>query len=163
VLATGFHVTDLPIAEKIRGRDGRSLAEVWSDGMVSNRSSTVAGFPNLFLLVGPNVGVGHTSMVYMIESQVAYVDDALQTMDAEGLAVLETTEQAQQAYRDLIAEKSKGTVWLAGGCASWYLDKHGHNTTLWPDFTFRFRKLTRTLDRENYVGTPASISTEVAA
>ena len=94
-------------------------------------------------------------MVYMIESQVAYVDDALQTMDAEGLAVLETTEEAQQAYRDLIAEKSKGTVWLAGGCASWYLDKHGHNTTLWPDFTFRFRKLTRKLDRENYVGTPA--------
>jgi len=53
-------------------------------------------------------------------------------------------------------------VWLAGGCASWYLDKHGHNTTLWPDFTFRFRKLTRKLDRENYVGTPAT-TTEVAA
>jgi cation diffusion facilitator CzcD-associated flavoprotein CzcO len=166
VLATGFHVTDLPIAEKITGRDGRTLADVWSDGMVSNRSSTVAGFPNMFLLVGPNVGVGHTSMVYMIESQVAYVDDALQTMDAEGLAVLETTAAAQEAYRRLIAEKSKGTVWLAGGCASWYLDKHGHNTTLWPDFTFRFRKLTRKLDRENYVGTPAAAlahTPEVAA
>ncbi|MFD2092186.1 flavin-containing monooxygenase [Blastococcus deserti] len=165
VLATGFHVTDLPIAEKICGRDGRSLADVWSGGMVSNRSSAVAGFPNLFLLVGPNVGVGHTSMVYMIESQVAYVDDALRTMDAEGLAVLETTPQAQQAYRELIAEKSKGTVWLGGGCASWYLDEHGHNTTLWPDFTFRFRRLTRKLDRENYVGIPASAAdrTKVAA
>ncbi len=155
VLATGFHVTDLPIAERICGRDGRSLAEVWSEGMVSNRSATVAGFPNLFLLVGPNVGVGHTSMVYMIESQVAYVDDALMTMDAEGLEVLETTPEAQQAYRNLIAKKSEGTVWLAGGCASWYLDKHGHNTTLWPDFTFKFRKLTRKLDRENYIGIPA--------
>ena len=62
----------------------------------------------------------------------------------------------------LIAEKSQGTVWLGGGCASWYLDKHGHNTTLWPDFTFRFRKLTKTFDRENYVGTPAR-TTEVAA
>jgi cation diffusion facilitator CzcD-associated flavoprotein CzcO len=164
VLATGFHVTDLPIAGKICGRGGRSLADVWSDGMVSNRSATVAGFPNLFLLVGPNVGVGHTSMVYMIESQVAYVDDALRTMDAEGLAVLETTPQAQEAYRELIAAKSKGTVWLAGGCASWYLDEHGHNTTLWPDFTFRFRKLTKKLDRENYVGIPAgSDRTEVAA
>jgi cyclohexanone monooxygenase len=166
VLATGFHVTDLPIAEKICGRDGRTLAEVWADGMVSNRSATVAGFPNMFLLVGPNVGVGHTSMVYMIESQVAYVDDALKTMDAEGLAVLETTREAQEAYRALIAEKSKGTVWLGGGCASWYLDKHGHNTTLWPDFTFRFRKLTRKLDRENYVGVPAAAPTstpEVAA
>jgi cation diffusion facilitator CzcD-associated flavoprotein CzcO len=165
VLATGFHVTDLPIAEKICGRDGRSLADVWSGGMVSNRSATVAGFPNLFLLVGPNVGVGHTSMVYMIESQVAYVDDALKTMDAEQLDVLETTPEAQNAYRELIAKKSQGTVWLAGGCASWYLDEHGHNTTLWPDFTFRFRKLTRQLDRENYVGVPAARAehSEVAA
>jgi cation diffusion facilitator CzcD-associated flavoprotein CzcO len=162
VLATGFHVTDLPIAEKICGRDGRSLADVWAEGMVTNRSAAVAGFPNLFLLVGPNVGVGHTSMIYMIESQVAYVDDALKTMDAEGLEVLETTPEAQDAYRRMIAEKSKGTVWLAGGCASWYLDEHGHNTTLWPDFTFRFRKLTKTLDRENYVGTPARTS-EIAA
>jgi cation diffusion facilitator CzcD-associated flavoprotein CzcO len=162
VLATGFHVTDLPIAEKICGRDGRSLADVWSNGMVSNKSAAVAGFPNMFLLVGPNVGVGHTSMVYMIESQVAYVDDALQTMEREGLEVIETTPEAQESWRSLIAEKSKGTVWLAGGCASWYLDKHGHNTTLWPDFTFRFRKLTRKLDRENYVGVPAS-TTEVAA
>jgi cation diffusion facilitator CzcD-associated flavoprotein CzcO len=163
VLATGFHVTDLPIAARICGRDGRSLADVWSQGMVSNRSTTVAGFPNLFLLVGPNVGVGHTSMVYMIESQVAYVDDALRTMAAEGLAVLETTPHAQEAYRQMIAAKSRGTVWLGGGCASWYLDDHGHNTTLWPDFTFRFRKLTRRLDRENYVGIPAGTQNLEAA
>jgi cation diffusion facilitator CzcD-associated flavoprotein CzcO len=164
VLATGFSVTDLPIAERIRGRDGRSLAEVWAKGMVSNRSTTVAGFPNLFLLVGPNVGVGHTSMVYMIESQVAYVDAALRAMAAENLAVLETTPQAQEAYRAFIARKSRGTVWLAGGCASWYLDEHGHNTTLWPDFTFRFRKLLGTFDRANYVGLTAGEEVrEVAA
>ncbi len=150
VLATGFHVTDLPIAEKIRGRDGRSLAEVWADGMVTNRGSTVAGFPNMFLLVGPNVGVGHTSMVYMIESQVAYVDEAPRTMDAEGLEVLETTPEAQDAYRRLIARKSRGTVWLAGGCASWYLDKEGRNTTLWPDHTFRFVRRTRHFDAGSY-------------
>jgi cation diffusion facilitator CzcD-associated flavoprotein CzcO len=164
VLATGFHVTDLPIAERTRGRDGRSLAEVWAKGMLSNRSTTVAGFPNLFLLVGPNVGVGHTSMVYMIESQLAYVDAALRTMAAENLAVLETTPQAQEAYRAFITRKSRGTVWLAGGCASWYLDEHGHNTTLWPDFTFRFRKLLSTFDRANYVGrTSGEEVREVAA
>jgi cation diffusion facilitator CzcD-associated flavoprotein CzcO len=166
VLATGFHVTDLPIAEKICGPGGHTLAQEWADGMVTNRSAAVAGFPNLFLLVGPNVGVGHTSMVYMIESQVSYVDQALQAMETEGLDLLETTPEAQLAYRELIAEKSRGTVWLTGGCASWYLDKQGHNTTLWPDFTFRFRKLTRTLDRENYIGTPADAprrTSEVAA
>jgi cation diffusion facilitator CzcD-associated flavoprotein CzcO len=163
ILATGFHVTDLPIAERIRGRDGRTLAQVWADGMVTNRSTTVAGFPNLFLLVGPNVGVGHTSMVYMIESQLAYVEDALRVMEQEGLAVLETRPEAQEAYRRLIAEKSRGTVWLAGGCASWYLDPHGHNTTLWPDFTFRFRRMLARLDRENYVGTPAGTGAREAA
>src|SRR3712207_9546901 len=84
-----------------------------------------------------DLGVGHTSMVYMIESQVAYVDDALRTMDRERLEVLETTPEAQEAWRSLIARKSQGTVWLAGGCASWYLDRHGHNSTLWPGFTFR--------------------------
>jgi cyclohexanone monooxygenase len=89
----------------------------------------------------------------MIESQLGYVEDALRTMDAEGLVTLETTPQAQEAYRQLIAEKSAGTVWLGGGCASWYLDPHGHNTTLWPDFTFRFRRMLKQLDRENYVGT----------
>ena len=67
-----------------------------------------------------------------------------------------------EQWRSLVAEKSKGTVWLAGGCASWYLDKHGHNTTLWPDFTFRFRKLTKKLDRENYVGVPAAAATDTA-
>jgi cation diffusion facilitator CzcD-associated flavoprotein CzcO len=164
VLATGFSVTPPPIAARIGGRRGRTLAEVWRDGMVTNRSSTVAGFPNLFLLVGPNVGVGHTSMVYMIESQVAYVERALDAMDGEGLEVLETTEAAQDAYRDLIARKSRDTVWLAGGCGSWYLDEHGHNTTLWPDFTFRFRRMTSTFDRENYVGVPARTpSGEVSA
>ncbi|MEI4271058.1 NAD(P)/FAD-dependent oxidoreductase [Klenkia sp. LSe6-5] len=163
VLATGFHVTDLPIAHRIRGRDGRSLAEVWDEGMVTNRGSTVAGFPNLFLLVGPNVGVGHTSMVYMIESQVAYVGEALRAMAVEGLATLETTPAAQEAYRELIAERSRGTVWLGGGCGSWYLDRHGHNTTLWPDFTFLFRRLTKTLDRENYVGTTERETAGVAA
>ena len=163
VLATGFAVTDLPIAHRIAGRDGRTLAEVWDEGMVSNRGCTVAGFPNLFLLVGPNVGVGHTSMVYMIESQLAYVLDALRTMADEGLAVLETTPEAQAAYRELIAGRSRRTVWLAGGCRSWYLDRHGHNTTLWPDFTFRFRALTRRLDRENYVGTPSRARSEAAA
>ena len=164
MLATGFHVTDLPIAERICGRDGRSLAEVWAKGMVTNRSTTVAGFPNLFLLVGPNVGVGHTSMVYMIESQVTYVDAALRAMAAENLEVLETTPRAQEAYRAFIARKSRGTVWTAGGCASWYLDEHGHNTTLWPDFTFRFRRMLATFDRENYVGRPAGAAAgEVAA
>jgi len=114
----------------------------------------VAGFPNLFLLVGPNVGVGNTSMIYMIESQLAYVLDALATMDAEQLATLETTEHAQLEFTRRLAERSRRTVWLSG-CASWYLDANGRNTALWPDFSFRYRRLTRRLDRDNYLGRAA--------
>jgi hypothetical protein len=89
-------------------------------------------------------------MVYMIESQVAYVDDALRTMDAEDLDVLETTPEAQAAYRDLIAEKSKGTVWLAGGCASWYLDANGRNGVWWPGFMSKLWRRTRRFEPGDY-------------
>ena len=150
VLATGFSVTDLPIAGRIRGRDGRSLAEVWADGMVTNRGSTVAGFPNLFLLVGPNVGVGHTSMVYMIESQLNYVVDAVSTMKRRGLSRVDVRQDVQDAYNEELQRKLAGSVWMTGGCASWYLDAHGNNTTLWPDFTFRFRRQTRRFDLDAY-------------
>ncbi|HZM65959.1 MAG TPA: NAD(P)/FAD-dependent oxidoreductase [Nakamurella sp.] len=154
VLATGFRVMQPPIAARIAGRAGRTLAQAWSAGMVANRGTTVAGFPNLFLLVGPNVGVGNTSMIYMIESQLAYVLDALATMDAEQLATLETTEHAQLEFTRRLAERSRRTVWLSG-CASWYLDANGRNTALWPDFSFRYRRLTRRLDRDNYLGRAA--------
>ena len=77
ILGTGFHVTDMPMATWVRGRKGRTLAEVWSGGAQAHRGTTVAGFPNLFILIGPNTGLGHTSMIYIIESQVAYTLDAL--------------------------------------------------------------------------------------
>ena len=84
IFGTGFHVTDLPIADRVRGRDGRTLAEAWNGSMAAYKGTTVAGFPNLFFLVGPNTGLGHTSIVFMIESQIAYMLDALRTMRARG-------------------------------------------------------------------------------
>ncbi len=77
IFGTGFHVTDVPIADRITGRDGRTLAETWQGSMQAYKGTTVAGFPNLFFLVGPNTGLGHTSIVFMIESQIAYVLGAL--------------------------------------------------------------------------------------
>ena len=82
IFATGFHVTDMPAAERVRGRDGRSLAEVWDGSPQAHMGTTVAGCPNLFFLVGPNTGLGHNSIVFMIESQCNYVLDALRLMDA---------------------------------------------------------------------------------
>jgi cation diffusion facilitator CzcD-associated flavoprotein CzcO len=170
VFATGFQVTPPPIAERIRGRAGATLSEVWrEDGMQAHRGTTVAGFPNLFFLVGPNTGLGHTSMVYMIEAQIAYVLDALRTMRAERLAAVEPRAEAQAAFNRQVQEQLKDTVWATGGCASWYLDDHGRNTTLWPGFTFRFRRLLARFDRPNYAcrpvpaGAPAPAPEPVAA
>lgn len=150
IFGTGFHTTDLPIAGRIRGRLGHSLAETWSDGMQAYRGTTAHGFPNLFFVIGPNTGLGHTSMVFMIESQVSYILDALRTMDDRGLASVDVSAPVQDAYNAGLQEKMAGTVWTEGGCASWYLDARGRNSTLWPRFTFGFRALTRSFDVDNY-------------
>ena len=157
ILGTGFYVTDSPMAERVRGADGRSLADVWEGSMQAHRGTTVAGFPNYFHLVGPNTGLGHNSIVFMIESQLNYVVDALATMRREGAHSCVVDAGAQARYNERVQRAMQGTVWTAGGCASWYIDKHGRNTTLWPGFTFRFRELTKTFDREHYELRPAPV------
>jgi cation diffusion facilitator CzcD-associated flavoprotein CzcO len=150
VFGTGFRVTDMPAAEYIRGRDGQSLAETWRGSMQAYLGTSIAGFPNLFMIVGPNTGLGHNSMVFMIESQVAYVLDALRTMDARGLASVDVRADVQDAYNRELQEGLKDTVWSTGGCASWYLDDTGRNTTLWPGSTWPFRRRTRRFDPALY-------------
>lgn len=147
VWGTGFHVTDLPYVEWIRGRGGRSLGEVWGEGgMQALRGTTVAGFPNLFMLVGPNTGLGHNSIVFMIESQLRYVMGALRAMDEHGAAAVESRPHAQAAFNARVQRRMRGTVWVEGGCASWYLDAHGNNPTLWPGTSWSFRRATRRFD-----------------
>ncbi|WP_280238426.1 flavin-containing monooxygenase [Nocardia abscessus] len=151
IVATGFHVTDSPTYDTIAGRDGRTLSEVFDEiGQQGYKGASIANFPNMFFLLGPNVGLGHTSMVYMIESQINYVADALATIDRLDLRTVEVRRDVQDAYNKELQAKLAGSVWLTGGCSSWYLDKHGNNTTLWPDFTFEFRRLTRTFDVAAY-------------
>ena len=150
IYGTGFHVTDFPAAAHIHGGDGTSLAQVWRDGMEAYKGTTVAGFPNLFFLVGPNTGLGHSSMVFMIESQVAYVLDALRTMDRHRLGVVDVDADAQDRFNRDLVDRLAGSVWNTGGCRSWYLDARGRNTTLWPGFSFDFRRQTRRFDVEHY-------------
>lgn len=153
IVATGFHVTDMPLAQCVRGRDGRTLADAWRDGPRAYLGATVAGFPNLFLLIGPNTGLGHTSMVYMIESQLAYILNCLRVMDRRGVRAVEVLPAAQAAFNDELQRRMRGTVW-ASGCASWYLDAGGRNSTLWPGFTWEFRRRTRRFDQAAYTLTP---------
>ncbi|MDQ1750809.1 MAG: hypothetical protein QOE71_1865 [Pseudonocardiales bacterium] len=151
VIATGFQATEMPLAQHIVGKDGASLSAHWAEhGMQAYKGATVAGFPNLFFIVGPNTGLGHSSMVLMIESQVAYLVDAVQTMRRRGLASVEVEPARLGAFNDRLQRRMKRTVWSRGGCQSWYLDDHGRNVTLWPRSTFTFRAITARFDIAAY-------------
>jgi hypothetical protein len=152
VLATGFRVTDNSFAEVVHGRDGVSMREVWDShgGMRGYNGTTFSGFPNLFMLAGPNTGIGHTSLVYMIEAQLPYIVDALERMRERRIASLEVRPDVEAAYSEMIQRKLRNSVWNTGNCVSWYLDKNGNNTTLWPDFTFNYARRLKRFDLESY-------------
>ncbi|MFD4586104.1 flavin-containing monooxygenase [Streptomyces sp. NPDC058423] len=151
VLGTGFHVTDMPIADRVVGADGITLAEAWKDGMESLRGATVAGFPNWMTVIGPNTGLGNSSMILMIESQLNYMADYLRQLDVLGGRVaLGARPSAVHTWNRRVQERMKRTVWNTGGCTSWYLDASGRNTTIWPGTTGEFRRQTRTVDLAEY-------------
>jgi cation diffusion facilitator CzcD-associated flavoprotein CzcO len=158
IFGTGFHVTDQPIAARVRGSDGRLLSEVWGPSPEAYLGTTVPGFPNLFLLLGPNTVLGHTSVVYMIEAQLAYLLDALRAMTARGVGSVDVKPQVVDAFNEGIQKQLSGTVWNAGGCKSWYIDAAGRNSSLWPTHTFRFKKSTERFDLESYVLRPRADS-----
>ena len=150
VFSTGFHVTDMPIGSRITGAAGRTLAEEWKDGMAALRGTTVSGFPNLLMVIGPNTGLGNSSMVLMIESQLNYLADYLRSLEAPGLLALDATAGAQRRWNDDVQRRMTRTVWTTGGCRSWYLDANGRNTSLWPGTTAHFRRETRRVDLAEY-------------
>ena len=148
ICATGFLVTDNPIGQRVRAH-GRVLADAFEGGLANYKGTTFPDFPNLFMLSGPNTGLGHSSIVFMEESQLNYVIGALRVALSSNALVAPTAEAAEAWTRSLQA-KMPGTVW-GSGCASWYLNRHGENTTIWPDFTFTFRRATRRFVRADHV------------
>jgi cation diffusion facilitator CzcD-associated flavoprotein CzcO len=140
IFGTGFHVTDFPFTNHVRGKDGRLLSEVWAGSPNALAGTTVAGFPNLFLLPGPNTGLGHSSVIYMLEAQIEHVIGALGYMRRHGGVSIEARADAQAAYVADVDKRMRGTVWTSGGCLSWYLDSTGRNSTLWPTQSWAFRR-----------------------
>ncbi len=137
ILGTGFHVTDPPVVSRIRGSGGRSLRTAWTPSMRAYRGTMVSGFPNLFFLLGPNTGLGHTSVVLMIEAQLRLVVATLRHLRASGAQAVEPTAEAERRWTEHVDRKLTGTVWQTG-CASWYLDQTGRNTTIWPGYATGF-------------------------
>lgn len=143
VCATGFEAAEAGPPFPIRGRGGRELGEAWAGSPEAYRGSLVAGFPNLFLLVGPNTGLGHSSMLLMIEAQVRLLMSGLALLD--GQPSVEVRPEAQAAENTELQARLNKSVW-SSGCGAWYLNAAGRNTTLWPGFTFTFARRTRRLD-----------------
>jgi len=150
IFGTGFHVTDMPIGDRVVGSDGRTLSEHWKNGLAALRGSTVDGFPNLLFIIGPNTGLGNSSMILMIESSLNYMVDYLRTLERTGAAALDAKPAAVAAWNEEMQRRVSRTVWNTGGCKSWYLDANGRNTTGWPGSTAEFRRATRKLDLSEY-------------
>ncbi|MCW2688955.1 MAG: putative monooxygenase [Mycobacterium sp.] len=164
VFATGFHVTDSYTYVDIKGANGEDLVDRWArEGVAAHRGITVADVPNVFFLLGPNTGLGHTSVVFMIESQIRYVADAIASVDKFGAQALAPSRAAQDQFNEELQDKLAGSVWNTGGCRSWYLDEHGNNRTLWSGFTWQYWLETRSLKPTEYrfsgVGTEAAKDT----
>ena len=102
------------------------------------------------MLLGPDTGLGHTSVVFMIESQIQHVLSCLRMLARDQGDMIEVTEAAQRRYNDALQRRLRRAVWSEGGCDSWYLDADGVNRTLWPGFTFTFRRRTRRVRAADY-------------
>ena len=150
VLATGFLAAEGGAPFRTIGLDGVDLDERWRRGAEAYLGTGVAGFPNLFLLLGPNTGLGHNSMLYMIESQVHYVMRALAAMRRRSVEAITVRAEAQTAYNREIRSRLARTVWATGGCRSWYQRRDGRITTLWPGYTFEFRRRLRRVRWTDY-------------
>jgi cation diffusion facilitator CzcD-associated flavoprotein CzcO len=150
IYATGFKATKILSTIHIVGNEGKVLNDVWKENVESYLGTTVAGFPNLFIMVGPNTGVGHTSMIHIIESQAKYVMDGIKYILKNNIKSIDVKKEEQKEFNEYVQSKMKGTVWQSGGCVSWYQDDKGRNPTLWPGFTVKFRRLTRKFDASKY-------------
>ena len=150
IYATGFRVVDAASELNVTGRGGIKLADAWAGGVEAYRGITVAGFPNFFLLLGPNTGLGHTSVVFMVESQVQHVMSCLRILSREKASTIEVQESALRRYNDALQRRLHRAVWSAGGCRSWYLDDAGINRAIWPGVSFEYWARTRRARRADY-------------
>ena len=157
ILGTGFRAWDYPLAQHLVGSDGASLADAWAQGGPQAYLGTVIhGFPNLFFLIGPNTGLGNNSMINIIEGQLVFVLDALRAMQASGVEAIDVDRAVQDDYNAELQDRLAGTVWLDGGCKSWYLQPDGTNRTLWPSFSDAFKRRLRGFDFADFAVTAST-------
>lgn len=148
VLATGFH--PISVADPLRGRDGVPLADRWAMRREAYFGTTVAGYPNYFMLMGPNTATGHTSVLLYAEAQIDYIIACLKYLRANRLSSCEVRRDRQDAFNRRLRNRLEGTVWTSGGCGSWYLDADGGTSVIWPGYTWEFERALREFDADAY-------------
>jgi cation diffusion facilitator CzcD-associated flavoprotein CzcO len=151
IFGTGFRTTQLPLTDRIHGTGGRTMAEIWDGNPTAYLGTSVAGFPNCYLMHGPNIGLGHTSVIHMLESQATYIAAAVGYARDHGVAAVEPTRAAQEAFTARVDQLGAGSVWTGGGCKSWYLNENGRNTNIWPGSTLEFRRRTLHFDPAHHL------------
>ena len=157
ILGTGFHVSDVPIASKVFGDDGRNLDQLWQGSPQAYRGTTIHGFPNFFLVLGPNLAIGHNSAFIVIEAQLNYVMGALKAMRKQAASRLEVRADVQARYNEQVQADLQDTVWNTGGCQSYYIDANGRNSIGFPWSTLTMRRLLNRFDADAYELAPAAV------
>jgi cation diffusion facilitator CzcD-associated flavoprotein CzcO len=148
IFCTGFDSQALVAPMRVEGPDGTTLDQVWAQGPRAHLGITVAGLPNLFLLYGPNTNLGHNSIIFMIECQIAYIVRALEDMRRRGLEAVAVRPEAMEASDAELQERLAGSVWGAG-CDSWYKTADGRITNNWAGPAIRYWWTTRRADPED--------------
>jgi len=141
IWSTGYDATDGVISYPVLGKGGQSLAKVWEEFPRAYLGTAIPGFPNFFVVTGPNTGIGHTSAIFIIESQMNYILDSLKRLQQSGKQSIEVKPEAEAEYTRMIHSEMEKTVWKAGGCRSWYQSKSGHVIAMFPGFSFTYRWL----------------------
>lgn len=162
IFGTGFQTSRLPLTDQIYGPAGASMAAVWGDSPRAYLGTSVAGFPNVYLMHGPNIGLGHNSVIAMFEAQIKYIVGAVRYSADHGIAELEPRAEAQQKFVDMADRLTDGSVWTSGGCNSWYLDATGRNSNLWPGTTVKYRLLTNSFHPEDHRQRSIAVATNQA-
>ncbi len=149
IYGTGFHATEFLAPIKIHGLNGKDLNDAWRGGAEAYKGICIAGFPNFFMLYGPNTNLGHNSIVYMLESQFHYIMQCIHTLKSREGMYMSVKPKTQKDYVQNINELLKNSVWESG-CTSWYRTETGRNTVNWPGFTFTYRRTTRHLNLQDF-------------
>jgi cation diffusion facilitator CzcD-associated flavoprotein CzcO len=149
ITAIGYRYNRSLLVERVVGMGGRTLGDAWARSPRAYLGSAVPGFPNMFILLGPNA-IGINSVIFSLESQINYVMSALETMDTRRATRLEVRSDALRSFVEEVDRRSEGTVWTAGGCKAYYTDDDGRNYAIYPGFASGYRRRTRRFDADAY-------------